>query len=196
MPPAGAATESRMVQPQSLGSSPQLSTPSAVFRSSPTIMARGETSKTRGIKPTAQKCSQGNADGAQGWAVCCVHTRVLPSGPTLSVALVWVGIVPPETYRLCGHGWRRGVQGQEAGTGAELPGAQFGLRIFFLRSQTQLYVCLLKGSREYLCSAQRGWPLSTFPLLPFPITTSEAPVIYTSQDALLQLLYDGSSLHH
>lgn len=57
-------------------------------------------------------------------------------------------------------------------------------------------VCLLKGSREYLCSAQRGWPLSTFPLLPFPITTSEAPVIYTSQDALLQLLHDGSSLHH
>lgn len=194
VPPAGAATGSQMVQPQSPGSLLQLSTPAAVFCSSPTIMARGETSETRGVNPT-QKCSPGNAGGAGGWTVCCVHAHMLPSGPTVLVALVWVGVVPLETYRLCGHGrgWRGGGRKRELGRSYQELSLVSGHSFFTARLSS---VCLLKGSREYLCSAQRGWPLSTFPLLPFPITTSEAPVIYTSQDALLQLLHDGSSLHH
>ena len=142
-----------MVQPQSPGSLLQLSTPAAVFCSSPTIMARGETSETRGVNPT-QKCSPGNAGGAGGWTVCCVHAHMLPSGPTVLVALVWVGVVPLETYRLCGHGrgWRGG---QEAGTGAELPGAQFGLRTFFLHSQTQLCVPFERQQRISVLSPTR-----------------------------------------
>lgn len=158
MPPAGAATGSRTVQPQSPGSSLQLSTPPAVFCSSPTIMARGETSETRGVNPTAQKCSPGNAGGAGGWAVCCVHAHILPSGPTVLVAPVWVGVAPPETYRLCGRG--RGLGGQEAGTGVELPGAQFGLRTFFLRSQTQLCVPFERQQRISVLSPMRLAPFN------------------------------------
>ena len=196
MPPAGAATGSRLVQPQSPGSSPQLSTPSAVFRSSPTIMARGETSRPGESNQLLRSAPREMQTGLGGGLSAVSTPASFPLGPLCQWP--WSGwglclLKPTGSVDMVAG---RGVQGQEAGTGAELPGAQFGLRTFFLCSQTQLYVCLLKGSREYLCSAQRGWPLSTFPLLPFPITTSEAPVIYTSQDALLQLLYDGSSLHH
>lgn len=79
-------------------------------------MARGETSETRGVNPTQVLPEM--QGGAGGWTVCCVHAHVLPSGPTVVVALNAGGVVPLKTYRLCGHG--RGG-GQEAGTGAELP---------------------------------------------------------------------------
>lgn len=48
-----------------------------------------------------------------------------------------------------------GGGGQEAGTGAELPGAQFGLRTFFLHSQTQLCVPFERQQRISVLSPTR-----------------------------------------
>lgn len=61
----------------------------------------------------------------------------VPSQPTLSA-----GMEPERRARLRGsHLQSLQTQlEQEAGTRAEEPGAQFGLRIFFLRSQTQFCV--------------------------------------------------------
>lgn len=49
-----------------------------------------------------------------------------------SAAQSQVGCPASKAFSLCRHSW-----GQEVGSGAEEPGAQFGLRTFFLRSQTQ-----------------------------------------------------------
>lgn len=64
----------------------------------------------------------------------------VPSQPTLSVGTeperrARLGGPTSKSCRLCRHSWR-----QEVGTGAEEPGARFGLRTLFLHSQTQFCV--------------------------------------------------------
>lgn len=80
---------------------------------------------------------QRTADSGAGADPRCLSGALFPPGPLClqSAARSQGGCPASKAFSLCRHSW-----GQEVGSGAEEPGAQFGLRTFFLRSQTQFCV--------------------------------------------------------
>lgn len=97
------------------------------------VVSQGHSSRGE-VKPMALQPSLASRAVADPH---CLSGAPFPPGPLClqSAARSQAGRPASQAFSLCRHSW-----GQEVGSGAEEPGAQFGLRTFFLRSQTQFCV--------------------------------------------------------
>lgn len=97
------------------------------------VTSHGHSSREE-VKSTALRPSLDSGTVADP---CCLSGALFHPGPLClqSAAQSQVGCPASKVFSLCRHSW-----GQEVGSGAEELGAQFGLRTFFLRSQTQFCV--------------------------------------------------------
>lgn len=129
--------------PEAAGGTPHQSTRYSQGRSSPTSQIMLWPS----YKPRVT-AAEGNSnqwlcslprtvDSGAGADPHCLSGALFPPSPLClqSAARNQGGCPASKAFSLCRHSW-----GQEVGSGAEEPGAQFGLRTFFLRSQTQFCV--------------------------------------------------------